>query len=197
MVFRVSRIWMVVPFTSAANCREMVAVPERVCRKLSAVRSPVSRLRAGPERVRRISPGFTSSPSRTRHSILTVGSSWANTSSTQAVPHITACSRVMTLASALFSSGIRRAVMSPSPISSFKACLTVAEIWLSGKLFDIGYPAAIRAYYSSHLWGDRLGQNKLRQLLVATSVTCFSILDKVRIVWPVLGTGWRFTYPWC
>ncbi|MNC34299.1 hypothetical protein D3C75_827270 [compost metagenome] len=68
------------------------------------------------------------SPSATFQITCTRGSSWRNTSSTQAVPQMVAASRVMIFARARRSAGISWAVMSPLPMSSASAARTLAVI---------------------------------------------------------------------
>ena len=52
MVFRVSKIRICEFVASCAYCLAVVAVPESVCRKLSAQRSPLNKIRALPETVK-------------------------------------------------------------------------------------------------------------------------------------------------
>ena len=60
VVLRVSRIVMRPPL-AATNCRVSVAIPERCCRKLSAVRSADSSARACPTHLTDNAPGAHSS----------------------------------------------------------------------------------------------------------------------------------------
>src|SRR5690606_14568153 len=73
-VLRVSRIRAPVPRTASTNAAVVVAVPLRVWRKLSAVRSALTRARARPCRVARTVPACTRVPSATRQSMRTPGS---------------------------------------------------------------------------------------------------------------------------
>ncbi|MNM34220.1 hypothetical protein D3C81_448640 [compost metagenome] len=127
-VLRVSsrRTW--VPSTRSARKRARVATPDSICRKFSALRSPLSSERAGPSRWNSGWLAVARSPSATCQCTATRGSSWRNTASTHAVPAITQSSRVMMVALARRSAGISCAVISPLPMSSNSARRTLASI---------------------------------------------------------------------
>ena len=78
-VLRVSQIRATGPAAST-NRRVSEATPDRWHRKLSALRSPVSTDRSGPDTSPTLVPGLTASPSSTSHCTCTSGSSCANTS---------------------------------------------------------------------------------------------------------------------
>ena len=120
-----------VPSTRSAYCRARVAVAERVCKKLSAARSPVSNIRALPISVRIVVSAGTSSPSLTCQIIWISSSSCLNTSSTQGRPQIVAGSLEITTALACLSAAINCAVISPVPISSCSARATHRGISLA------------------------------------------------------------------
>src|SRR5690606_11183725 len=117
-VLRVSTIFARVPATASTKRRVTVAVPDSNCRKLSAVRSAVSSTRARAMISHSSCPALTVSPSFTCQCTTAAGLSAAKAASNQAVPQITASSRVMTRPRASVSGAIRRAVRSPVPMSS-------------------------------------------------------------------------------
>lgn len=104
------------------------------------MRSPVSRERAEPSSSKSNCSGFTWSPSATCQEIVTEVSIWRNTSFTHSTPQITAFSRVMIRAFAVWLSGISWAVMSPLPMSSLRAKATVSVMsrcsWVEGCIVD-------------------------------------------------------------
>jgi hypothetical protein len=105
---------------------EVLAEPASSCRKFSAVRSAVSKLRAAPCSVNSVLSPSTVSPSCTRHSTRMFASTWCITSSTQGRPHIIIGSRVMMRAWPLCCAGMSCAVISPVPMSSASAARTCA-----------------------------------------------------------------------
>ena len=115
-----------VPSTASAQARVSVAMPDSRQSRFRAVRSPVSSARAGPSIVQRVWSGTTRAPSGTFQRTLTRASTAWNTALNQGAPHSTACSRLMTVASARLPAGIRAAVTSPSPRSSCRARSTVS-----------------------------------------------------------------------
>jgi len=76
-VLRVSTILTGVPRTRSTKRRVAVAVPDSSCRKFSAVRSPVSTLRAGPRTVATRWSARTAAPSSTSQRTCTCGSIFA------------------------------------------------------------------------------------------------------------------------
>ena len=91
-VLRVSRIMAPVPRTASTWAAVVVAVPERVCRKLSALRSALTRARLRPSSRASTVPAATRVPSATCQWICTRGSSSRWQASNQGRPAITASS---------------------------------------------------------------------------------------------------------
>ena len=91
-VLRVSRMVQPVPRTASTYAAVVVAVPDSVCRKFSAVRSAVTRARVRPDKVASTVPAGTRSPSCTRQSMRTSGSSARWQASNHGRPATTASS---------------------------------------------------------------------------------------------------------
>lgn len=89
-VLRVSRMRAPVPATAATWRAVVVAVPDRVCRKFSEVRSALTRLRLRPCRIASTVPAVTASPSATRQLMVTSGSSARWVASNHGRPAMTA-----------------------------------------------------------------------------------------------------------
>src|SRR5438067_5554353 len=115
-----------VPATASTKRRVTVAVAESSCRKLSAVRSPVSTARAGPAISQIASPAAMRSPSLARQARRTCGSRRRKVSSAHGRPQSTASSRAMTAPRTRCAAGTRAAVTSPLPMSSRSAASTWA-----------------------------------------------------------------------
>ena len=126
-VLRVSRMRQLVPATACAWRRVVVAVPDSVCRKFSAQRSPVRMARAGPRNSHSVAPAATRSPSRARQSTLTRGSICRKVSASQAEPQRIISSRVISVARAWVSAGMSAVVTSPGPMSSASARATSSD----------------------------------------------------------------------
>ena len=110
------------PSVAATYACVTVAIPDRCCRKFSAVRSPASTAAAGPRIVATVSPGCTRSPSATFCRTRVRQSNRVNTASTTPSPQTTARSRETISASASCVSSITAwVVASPRPTSSSSA----------------------------------------------------------------------------
>ena len=93
VVLRVSVMRSLAPSVAATYAWVTVAIPDRCCRKFSAVRSPASSAAAGPRIVATTSPGCTGSPSATFIRTRVRQSNRVNTASTTPRPQTTARSR--------------------------------------------------------------------------------------------------------
>ena len=95
VVLRVSTIRTPVPVACAASAkrREMLAIPDRRCRKFKAVRSAINNEIVGPSATRMVLPSLTRSPSLTLRSTFSAGSTRLNTSLAISRPQITMSSR--------------------------------------------------------------------------------------------------------
>ena len=126
-----------------------MAVADRVCRKLSAVRSAVNIARAEPSKLTSTVLASTLSPSFTCHVSDTDSSISANAWFAHAIPQTTQGSRVIIVAFALTLSSIKFAVMSfaafnsppRSSISAFDTCSRIA--CMSGDVIFIAMIYAI------------------------------------------------------
>ena len=122
VVLRVSVTRTLAPSAAATNACVSVAMPDRCCRKFSAVRSPASSAAAGPRTDATTPPGAIGSPSDTFMRTRVRQSKRVNTASTTPSPHTTARSRAMISASASCVSSITDDVVtSPRPTSSSSA----------------------------------------------------------------------------
>ena len=99
------------PSAAATNACVSVAMPDRCCRKFSAVRSPASSAAAGPRTVATTPPAAIGSPSDTFMRTRVRQSKRVKTASTTPSPHTTARSRAMISASASCVSSITEAVV--------------------------------------------------------------------------------------
>ena len=119
MVFRVSISVAPVPSTSRAYSAVRVAMPVSNWNRLRAVRSAVSRPRAGPSTRASVAPASARVPSGVSASVSQPGSWNRMISSARSTPQTTTSWRVFITKIPRASAGIRKfVVMSPRPISS-------------------------------------------------------------------------------
>src|SRR3989440_236832 len=133
-VLRVPRIRVFVPRTAFVNLAVWLAIPERCCRKLSAVCCACKTLTAGPDTRATSWPLLSGAPSVARASKLMLLSTSSKTRRKKGRPARTPSSFAISLPRALTLPGNRAwVVMSPSPTSSASASLISLSTALMGK----------------------------------------------------------------
>ena len=120
-VLRVSTMCVPVPATACTCSAVRLATALSSCKKLRAVRSAVSRARAGPSSSSTTWSAAQVAPSCTRHCQVAVGAIWRKVASTQGAPQTTAASRARIWARVWRAGSISAAVRSPGPTSSARA----------------------------------------------------------------------------
>ena len=125
---------VLVPFTALANLAVWLAIPQRCCRKLSAVRSACNTLVAGPDTRATSWPPASAMPSVARGSKVMFLSTSSKTRLKMGRPASTPSSLAISLPRALTLPGNNDCVVrSPSPTSSASASLINLSTALIGK----------------------------------------------------------------